>query len=227
MTGDSGAAYYDQYWAERDRKRTAARSRRRAALALELLDSHSGALLEIGCGPGWALERFRDAGFDVVGVDVSRRACDDASARGLKVHALDVDSEDIPETLTGFRLVVALEVLEHLLEPLAAIQKMCSALQPGGRLIISLPNEWTLPRRISALFGRPGFGGHDDPHRRHFDPRSARRFLEAAGLRVVDCRWDSLLPPRWGFLKTLTEPLAAFFPGLFAISGVFLLEVAP
>jgi SAM-dependent methyltransferase len=224
MSANSGAAYYDQYWTERDRVRTAARSKRRADLALAMLGSRRGSLLELGCGPGWALECFAQAGFESVGIDVSKRAVEDARQRGLTAHAVDVDAVDLPESLGHFDVVIALEVLEHLVDPLSAVEKILAVLRPGGCLVVSLPNEWTLPRRLTALVGRPGFGGHDDPHLRHFGVRSGRRFLESAGLRVVSSRFDGILPPRWKMIKSLSEPLASCFPGLFAISGVYLLE---
>ena len=224
MSANSGAAYYDQYWTERDRARTEARSRRRAALALDMLGDRRGRLLELGCGPGWARERFAAAGFEAVGVDVSQTAVDDARQRGLDVDVVDVDAADLPGHLSGFDVVVALEVLEHLVDPGAAIDKLLGALCPGGQLVISLPNEWTLPRRIGALFGRPGFGGHDDPHLRHFGVQSGRRFLQAADLRILKSRYDGILPPRWKTLKAISEPFAMWLPGLFAISCIHLLE---
>jgi hypothetical protein len=98
------------------------------------------------------------------------------------------------------------------------------ALRPGGVAVVSLPNEWTLPRRLGAVFGRPGFGGHDDPHLRHFDPRSARRLFVDAGWCVLAHRWDGLAPPRWGIAKRVCDLLTAVSPGLFALSGVYLLE---
>ena len=71
---------YDAYWQARNTERTRARSRERAAVAVELLKQAGrlrGRLLEVGCGPGWALEVFQDAGFDVAGADCSPRAVAD------------------------------------------------------------------------------------------------------------------------------------------------------
>lgn len=59
------ASYYDDYWRKRDLERG------RAAIGLQLLGEKRGLLLEVGCGPGWALERFREAGFNVKGLDAS------------------------------------------------------------------------------------------------------------------------------------------------------------
>ena len=76
---------HDDFWLARDDERTEARSRERAQAALALLASRGvrdGRLLDVGCGPGWALETFRQAGFDAVGVDASPVAVDRARSRG-------------------------------------------------------------------------------------------------------------------------------------------------
>ena len=215
------ATYYDEYWSTRDADRTAARSRSRASIAVKLLGESRGTLLEVGCGPGWALEVFVASGFEAQGVDVSAVAVEQARSRDLDV--VEGDLEQGP--LDGSHdVVVALEVLEHVVDSLGLLRRMVAAVRPGGRVVVSLPNEFSLPRRVGILAGRPGFGGHDDPHVRHFDLRAARRLFAAAGLEVVDRGWDGVVPPRLGFLKSLTDPLASLAPGLLALSGVYLLQ---
>ncbi len=218
------ADYYDQYWDSRSAERTRARSRGRARLALELLDragiSRGASLLEVGCGPGWALEVFLAAGLQARGIELSPRAVEMARSRDLPVERLDLQDEALPDT---FELIAALEVLEHVTDPLSSLERLRDGLSVGGHLLISLPNEWTLPGRLAGLVGRPGFGGFDDPHIRHFDVAGHRRLFEAAGLEVIASAWDGLAPPRWSALKSFTEPLAQACPSLFAISGVHLL----
>ncbi len=209
--------------------RASARSRRRSRLALRLLERAAitpGRLLDVGCGPGWALEEFQAAGFEVHGVDASPGAVSRALEWGLSAQVLDIEREELP---AGFSLISAFEVLEHLHDPLAVLQKMARALEPGGRLLVSLPNEFHLPRRIAILAGRPGagghrkFGGHADPHLRLFTPGSSERLFEEGSLRVVGRAWDGLLPPRYRALQGLSGWLASASPSLFALSGVYLL----
>src|SRR6185369_10189390 len=139
-TGPGAAmAAGDRYWEAMDPERTAARSVARAELALALLARagiRGGTLLDVGCGPGFALERIARAGFTARGAEASPAAAARARARGLRVEVLDLESAPLP---AGFDLVTAFEVLEHLRDPLRVLRSMAAALAPGGKLVVSLP----------------------------------------------------------------------------------------
>lgn len=196
---------------------------------MELLGEPSGRrLFEIGCGPGWGLEIFKSAGFEVSGVDVSPVAVGEARGRGLDARQLDIEADSL-ESL-GLQdgaspdVIVALEVLEHLLDPLSALKKMVRVLAPGGSLAVSLPNEIALPARLAVLCGRLPFGGHRDPHVRHFDRRRSREMFAAAGLEIVAEAPISLLPPRWTLARRLARPLVRWAPGWLALATVYRLR---
>jgi 2-polyprenyl-3-methyl-5-hydroxy-6-metoxy-1,4-benzoquinol methylase len=188
----------------------------------------SGRLLDAGCGPGWPLEEFARSGFHAVGVDASATAVEEARSRGLDARRLDLERDPLKSILEsgaeGFDAVVALEVLEHLADPLAAIDELGSVLKPGGLLVVSLPNEAHLLARLRMLFGALPFGGHDDPHLRHFDRRLARRLFEAARCRVADERPVSIIPPRWRALRAILGPAHVLFPGCWAMATLYLLQ---
>lgn len=222
-------SFYDRYWEVRERPRTEARSRELASAALDLLERdcvRPGRLLDAGCGPGWTLEAFRAAGFEAIGVDASSRAVDEARSRGLDARSLDIESQPASSVLgidAIFDVVVMLEVLEHLVDPLGALAKALNLLAPAGRIVASLPNEIALPARLRVLCGRLPFGGHDDPHVRHFDASHARRLFDAAGLRVHLERPISVVPPHRGLLRLLARPALALFPGALSLATVYLL----
>ena len=233
MTDTAGR--YDTYWRRRDETRTRARSRARALLALRLLDgagrgtqgSPAASLYELGCGPGWALEVFRDAGFEVGGCDVSPEAVDRARQLGLEVRCRDIEEAGVEDPITAgdVDVLVCLEVLEHLRDPANVLGGMTESVSPGGCLVISLPNEYHLLGRLAVLFGRPEPGEEDDPHLHHFERASALRLFEDAGLEVLGRLDDSIVPPRMPVLRWLFRPLLAVLPGWFSIAHVFLLDV--
>jgi SAM-dependent methyltransferase len=74
-----------------------------------------------------------------------------------------------------FSLVTALDVLEHLDDPVAALREMNRVCTPDGLVVISVPAYRFL------------WSGHDLAlsHRRRYTARLLREQVEAAGLRVV------------------------------------------
>lgn len=227
-------SFYDSYWRARDCERTEARSRERAALALDLLGRVEAGqprpgkrLLELGCGPGWALEKFRAAGFEVEGVDASEVAVEAAAKRGLAVKLWDLERDPLDAlaggAAGGYDVVVALEVLEHLSDPLGLLSGVRALLRRGAIVVVSLPNEVHLLARLKVLCGRLPFGGHADPHLRHFDRRRARLLFEAAGYEAIAERAASIVPPRRSLLRRLAAPAVRLVPGAFSIATVYLL----
>lgn len=219
---------YDEYWRERASEARRDRSRQRAKAATELLRAAGlgdGRLCEVGCGPGWTLEVFRDEGYEAFGLDASGAAAESARGRALEVRVADLEGPGWEAEVAAsgpIDIVVALEVLEHVLDPLRLLRRLRALVRPGGAIVLSLPNELPWPARLSVLFGRLPFGGHDDPHIRHFDRAGARRLFAAAGLEPLGERPISLVPPRWPLLGRLAAPLARAFPGAFAISTLYL-----
>lgn len=221
----------DNYWRGRDLERARARSQDRAQDAVSLLAARgisSGRLLDAGCGPGWSLEVFSRAGFDVVGFDASPLAVEMARGAGFDVRLVDIEAEAAERALGElgeFLAVTALEFLEHVRDPCSALERLAKLLRkPGGALVASLPNEIHLKARLEIFAGRLPFGGHRDPHVRHFDLRRALELFEDAGFRARGVRYQSIFPPRAAILRRLFAPVVRIVPGLFAISATYLLE---
>jgi len=66
----------------------------------------------------------------------------------------DLNKEDIPLQDNFVDVVVAGEILEHLLNPFKAVREFYRILRPKGILIISVPNICSLVNRINMLRGR-------------------------------------------------------------------------
>jgi SAM-dependent methyltransferase len=117
---------------------------RRYKIAKEMLDAKTdNRVLDIGCYDGYFISTI-DA--DTYGFDTDGEALKVASDRGIKT----LDSLKIP---FKFDKIVCMEVLEHLQDPLEMVKEIKRLLTPGGRVLISLPNECTLWHRIKMLLG--------------------------------------------------------------------------
>jgi 2-polyprenyl-3-methyl-5-hydroxy-6-metoxy-1,4-benzoquinol methylase len=96
-------------------------------------------VLELGCGAGYLTYALRTAGLDCVGVDISAQAI--ARARALYGH------DDWFHPLDEFRpsgraydVVIALELIEHVPDPVAFIRDAVAMVKKGGAVIISTPD---------------------------------------------------------------------------------------
>jgi 2-polyprenyl-3-methyl-5-hydroxy-6-metoxy-1,4-benzoquinol methylase len=135
-------------------------------------------VLEVGCGLGDFLALARDAGADVLGVEMDGPYADFAERR----HRLPLVRGAL-ETLPPsgrFDVIAMFHVLEHLEDPRAALQSLRPRLHPGGRLLIEVPNFMGAWRTPLTEFLRV-------EHLYHFSPVTLRALLETAGFREVRC----------------------------------------
>lgn len=148
---------------------------------------HGASMLDVGCGNGLPLLPFRAAGMNVTGVEPDKRA------REVAAEHLDVVlpglAEKLPSELQAakFDCVRLCHVLEHCVDPAAALDAAIGALRPGGLLILETPNS----EARGFDWQGPAWPWTDIPRHLHFFSATAlRRAVEARGLRVeqVDYR---------------------------------------
>ncbi|MFH1916169.1 MAG: class I SAM-dependent methyltransferase [Nanoarchaeota archaeon] len=100
-------------------------------------------VLDVGCGEGVLVERFRKKGHDIIGLDLNYSSA----------HVIKGDITRIPFKGGTFDLVLCLDVLEHLsfAEQELAISEMARVLKKGGTLFASIPNLAHFASRLSFL----------------------------------------------------------------------------
>ncbi len=137
-----------------------------------------GALLDIGCGYGHFIEIMRDRGWTVTGIEPSERTSEFAGSKGLDVIRTVIEDASFPEG--SFDAITAFYVLEHLFDPLAALNKIKALLKPGGVLVLRVPH--TTPIVKALRFAGIGNNLYDLPfHLYDFSPETMIRLLEKAG----------------------------------------------
>ncbi|MBF0285691.1 MAG: class I SAM-dependent methyltransferase [Magnetococcales bacterium] len=118
-----------------------------AAKTLETLRpwKTSGRLLDIGAGSGILVEAAVQAGYQAEGIDPSAWLCQQAARRGWRVHAGVLPH---PEVVGPFDVVVLMDVLEHVADPLALLDQAAALLPPGGVGLILTPDVRSLAARL-------------------------------------------------------------------------------
>lgn len=135
--------------------------------------------LEVGCGSGGYLQRLREAGWQVEGIEFADEPATRCRELGFRVHTTGIEDADLrPE---AYDIVVAWMVIEHLHDPGSVLEQMNRLLRPGGILMISVPNIdcWEL-----RVLGRFNFILNEPTHLQHFSVASIERLLAASGFEI-------------------------------------------
>jgi SAM-dependent methyltransferase len=172
---------------------------------------HGARVLDVGCGTGSVSRLVRDLrGATVTGIEPQADRARAAEEAGLDVLAAPWSAETAA-TLRDFDIVLFADVLEHLTDPVVALELARGCLAPGGAIVASVPNvaHWTV--RFDLLRGRFDYrdiGIMDATHLRWFTGASIERLFAAAGFRVErravsagHWMWDYHFRPPWKWMS--------------------------
>lgn len=188
---ESGRIYPDEYHAfafdedqfglvHRARSKLEARRLLRVGKGLRA----DATVLDVGCGDGFHLDLLRrhgPAGWRLVGVDTDSRAVEHARRRGLDVQQATIEHAEIEPNSVD--LVLCIQTIEHVADPVAVVRSIARVLRPGGLLYLITDNTGSPD---FALFKGRHWGGYHFPrHWNLFDERSMRRLLERSALDAV------------------------------------------
>jgi len=143
-----------------------------------------GTHLDVGMGNGFLLEIARRAGHTVFGVDVSEKSRAFV-ATTIPSATVGAQLSDVPGT---FSTVTALEVLEHVADPLALIRELYGRVTDGGLLVLSVPNVERPYWRSGEKGGERkqwvegGVGDTSPHHLTRFSADGLRALLRRAGI---------------------------------------------
>ena len=87
-------------------------------------------VLDVGCGRGRLLEMI-DAE-EMHGVDLSKRGVEIACKKGIRAKVCDVEKERLPYPDGYFDVVICMELVEHLVDPVHALAEINRVLRRGG-----------------------------------------------------------------------------------------------
>jgi 2-polyprenyl-3-methyl-5-hydroxy-6-metoxy-1,4-benzoquinol methylase len=199
-----------------------------------LVDLPPSKVLDLGCSSGLLSERVRALGHRVTGVD--REVFPDILDRVDEFAVGDLEDGIPAEVGTGFDVVIAADVLEHLRKPESLLADISKVMDPSGRLIVSVPNFSHWYPRLRSFVGAFDYdqrGILDKTHYRFFTRNSLTRMVKNAGFEVrrqteVGLPFDVLTAPGGSTMTRLLRKLdrvsVSLRPTLFAYQFVLHLQ---
>lgn len=159
-----------------------------------------GRVLDLGCGPGFLLEKMLDRGFDCVGSDFSDGSLDMLRERlDGRIRPEDIvhaAGYPLPFADGAFRTVFLVETVEHLLpaDLDATMREVARLLSSGGHVVLTTPYAEELEAR-QVMCPECGAVFHSRQHVSSWNTDSISALLARAGFRVASADATTLRAP--------------------------------
>ena len=178
----------------------------------------TGRLFDIGAGSGILVEQAQSQGYDASGIEPSRWLSSEARKLGLKVdegslpdQSLTPDSEE-----SRFDIVTAIDVLEHVPEPVELLKSIREFSRENGICVIVTPDVDSIPARLLGF----RWWHYRIAHISYFRKEDIEQAMNKAGLAIID--WSR---PRWYFSASyLWVRIMQYLPGRIRIKPPKLLD---
>lgn len=150
-----------------------------------------GGLLDIGCGNGSLLLIARDHGWKVTGMELSNFYANELGRRyGIKVITANF-LDYFPSPEEKYDLVTLRHVLEHLPDPISAMQRISSLLREGGIALLEFPNIDGAEARFRRFLAKTRLHRRNykedyfPGHCHEFSEKPFRLLCDMTGFRVI------------------------------------------
>ena len=161
-------------------------------------------ILDIGCGGGLLSEPMDRLGAEIIGVDAAERnipvAAAHAAQSGLNIDYRHTTAEAMAANGERFDVVINMEVVEHVADPLAYLTACQELLKPGGLHICSTLNR-NAKSYVFAIIGAEHVmrwlpkGTHD--WNKFITPDELFDLLSQSGMEPVDRQGFVFNPLTW------------------------------
>lgn len=142
-------------------------------------------LLDVGCSTGFVVDAANDFGWDARGIDLNTHAVE----YGKKNYNLRLSSENFFDIDDRFDFIGMYDVLEHVTNPAAFLQRAFDRLNGNGFLHIYVPNWDSASRYVLEDKAHFIWPSH---HLTYFTPDTLSRMVQSIGFEVIEMETEGL-----------------------------------
>lgn len=148
-------------------------------------------VLDIGCSGGnFAEELIRQKQCIVDGIEINPADVKIAQKKLRNVYQINVEHDKLPDN--KYNVIFMGDVIEHLANPVAALLRLSSLLEPNGIIVFSIPNITHMLVRLMLLkgdivYGRTGL--LDETHLHFYNQTEVYRVFNEAGYNIKNINY--------------------------------------
>lgn len=181
----------------------------------KITGGRKGRLIDLGCSSGSFIKEAKDKGWEVYGVDLAMWAKREAKTN----YGLEIITGDIVESLSNFPdsyfdVVVAFDIIEHMITPTQFIKNVYNKLASGGILVLITPNI----NSIMAKIFREKWYAVVPSHLYYFSPKTITKLLEKNNFTIIKTKTHTRYFSLWylgrrlgGFNNFILNRLSVLF----------------
>lgn len=154
-------------------------------------------VLDVGCVnhnfeatrlPDWRHKQISQVSASLVGLDYEKGVVEELNREGWNIVAADAQDFDIRDRFPdGFDVIVASEIIEHLVNPGGFLKSLARHLAPGGKVVITTPHAYGFAFFLEVLMW--GEEHINDDHTMTFSRKNITRLFRKSGLVVDEFHW--------------------------------------
>ncbi len=164
-------------------------------------------VLELGSGPGSMTRLLADNQCRVTALELDPEAIKIVAQYCEQVYSCDLNDPEWHSVLSGldkFEVIVAGDVLEHLLDPWTILESLHPLLEKDGYVVVSLPHmahNAIVACLLTGDFEYQPWGLLDKTHIRFFAIKNIQRLFNDAGFKIVEVDFVVRTPKQTEFAK--------------------------
>ena len=156
-------------------------------------------ILELGAGSGNISRFLKSKGYNVDASDVYKTAIDYFKNDVDNAFVFDLLSDKAPDNMSHrYDFVILGDVLEHLDDPVSALERTKVFLRPKGYIVITVPALMQLWGDYDEYYG----------HKRRYNKKSLENELIESGYSLEEIKYFMFLPSLFLFFQRKVKPIA-------------------